>query len=118
MLYRVGNVSKSNIGKETREGSGLTGSLDRPGVYRARHDPDGPATVSESVIEAIADVADVDPTKTVIPLAERIDPDALDALFATHEGDVEVTFKICGLEVLVQSDGRIRIEEASTPDAR
>jgi hypothetical protein len=99
--------------KDATDNSGLTEAPDRSGVYRTTHDPDGSATVSDTVIEAVAEVADVDPTTTLIPLADRIDPDALDALFANREGEVQLTFSVCGLEVLVQSDGRIRIVDDS-----
>jgi hypothetical protein len=98
---------------DTTGSSGLTESPDRPGVYRATHDPDGPATVSDTVIEAVAEVAGVDPTTTIIPLSDRIDPDALDALFAANEGAAQTTFRVCGLEVLVRSDGRVRIVDES-----
>ena len=101
------------MGKDATDSSGLTEAPDRSGVYRATHDPNGPATVSDTVIEAVAEVADVDPTTTLIPLADRIDPDALDALFVDRECDVQLTFSVCGLEVLVQSDGRIRIVDDS-----
>jgi hypothetical protein len=94
----------------------LTEAPDRSGVYRATYDPDGPATLSDVVIEAIAEVAGVDPTTTVIPLADRIDPDSLDALFADSEGEAQTTFRVCGLEVLVRSDGRIRIVDDSVSD--
>jgi len=106
-------VSKSNIERDTAGSSGLTESPDRSGVYRATHDPDGPATVSDTVIEAVAEVAGVDPTTTIIPLSDRIDPDALDALFAADEGAAQATFRVCGLEVLVRSDGRVRIVDES-----
>jgi hypothetical protein len=98
---------------DTTGSSGLTESPDSPGVYRVTHDPDGPATVSDTVIEAVAEVAGVDPTTTIIPLSERIDPDALDALFAANEGAAQTTFRVCGLEVLVRSDGRVRIVDES-----
>lgn len=104
------------MGNETNESAGLTESPDRSGVYRATYDPDGPGTVSDTVIEAIAEVAGVDPTKTVIPVADRIDPDALNALFTDDEGETQVTFKVCGLEVLVRSDGRVRIVDESVTD--
>jgi len=110
-------VSKSNMEGDTTGSSGLTESPDRPGVYRATHDPDGPATVSDTVIEAVAEVAGVDPTTTVIPLSDRIDPDALDALFADDEGAAQTTFRVCGLEVLVRSDGRVRIVDESVSNA-
>lgn len=106
-------MSKSNMGKDATDSSGLTEAPGRTGVYRATHDPDGPATVSDTVIEAVADVAGVDPTNTLIPLADRIDPDALDGLFVDGDGDAQVTFSVCGLDVLVRSDGRIRIVDDS-----
>lgn len=105
------------MGKDTTDSSGLTEAPGRTGVYRATHDPEGPATVSDTVIEAVAEVADVDPTTTLIPLADRIDPDALDTLFVDSEGDVQITFSVCGLEILVQSDGRIRIVDDSIAGA-
>lgn len=115
-IHRERNVSKSNTGSETDDGSGLTESPDRPGVYRTQYDPDGPGTASDTVIQAIAEVADVDPTNTVIPLADRIDPDALNSLFADREGNAQTTFHVCGLEVLVRSDGRVRIVDDSVSD--
>lgn len=109
-------MSKSNTGNDTTDSAGPTESPDRSGIYRVTHDPDGPATVSETVIEAVAEVAGVDPTTTVIPLSDRIDPDALDALFADCEGKAQTTFRVCGLEVLVRSDGRVRIVDESVAD--
>lgn len=109
-------MSKSNTGKDATDSSGLAEAPNRSGVYRAMHDPDGPATVSDTVIEAVAAVADVDPTTTLIPLSERIDPDALDGLFVDGEGDVQLSFTVCGLEVLVRSDGRIRIVDDSVAE--
>ncbi|WP_128475922.1 HalOD1 output domain-containing protein [Halorussus pelagicus] len=102
--------------KNTNDSSGVTEAPDRPGVYRATYDPDGSATLSDVVIEAIAEVADVDPTTTVIPIADRIDPDALDSLFADSEGKAQATFRVCGLEVLVRSDGRVRIVDEHVSD--
>ncbi|MFC4448322.1 HalOD1 output domain-containing protein [Halorussus aquaticus] len=105
------------MGNDISESSGLTEAPDRSGVYRATYDPEGQTTVSDTVIAAIAEVAGVDPTQTVIPLSETIDPDALDALFADCEGDAQVTFRVSGLEVLVRSDGRVRIVDESVSDA-
>lgn len=110
-------MSKSDTESETADDSGLTEPGDRSGVFRAYHDPDGAGVVSDTVIEAIAEVAGVDPTKTVIPLGDCVDPDALDALFMDSGGDAQVTFRVCGLEVLVRSDGRIRILDQSVVNA-
>lgn len=97
------------MGNDTSESSTLSEAPGRAGVYRVTHDPDSSATVSDTVIRAIAEVAGVDPTNTVIPLSESIDPDALDGLFTSTDGEAQLTFRVCGLEVLVQSDGRVRI---------
>lgn len=110
-------MSKSCERNETNDDSGLTEACDEPGMYRARHDPDGSLTVSQTVIEAIAEVAGIDPTNTVVPIGERVDPDALDALFTNDEGATRVTIRVCGLVVLVRSDGRIRISNESVADA-
>lgn len=109
-------MSKSYRRNETTDDSRVTEACDEAGVYRARHDPEGPLTVSETVIEAIAEVADIDPTNTVVPIGERIDSEALDALFTNDEGATRVTFRVCGLVVLVRSDGRIRISNESVAD--
>lgn len=109
-------MSKTNPGNDTEESSILSESPDREGIYRATHDPDGPATVSDTVIEAIAEVAGVDPTSTIIPLSDRIDPDALDALFADDDGDAQVSFRVCGLDVFVRSDGHVRIVDESATE--
>lgn len=109
-------MSHINTENDTAERSEPTEAPERTGVYRETYDPDGPATLSNTVIEAIAEVAGVDPTQTVIPLADSIDPDALDSLFADTEGDVRVAFTVCGLEVLVWSDGEIRIVDDPFPD--
>ncbi|UPV74434.1 hypothetical protein M0R89_18120 [Halorussus limi] len=104
------------MGNDIDDNPGLTEAPDRSGVYRATYDPDGPAMLSDVVIEAIAEVADVDPTTTVIPVADRIDPDALDSLFVDSEGEAQATFRVCGLEVLVRSDGRVRIVDEPVSD--
>lgn len=104
------------MGNEISDSSTLTEAPDRSGVYRVTYDPERPGTVSDTVIEAIAEVAGVDPTETMIPLADRIDPDALDALFTADDGEAQVTFSVCGLEVLVRSDGRVRIVDESVLD--
>lgn len=101
---------------DAADSSRLTEGADRQGTYQTSHDPDGPATVSDTVIEAIATVAEVDPTTTVIPLSDHIDPDALDALFTDCGEDVQVRFSVCGLDVVVQSDGHVQITYDSVPD--
>ncbi|USZ68161.1 hypothetical protein NGM10_00105 [Halorussus salilacus] len=110
-------MSKSYGGNGADEGAELTEACERSGVYRARHDPDGPLALSETIIEVVAEIAGIDPTRTVVPLGERIDPDALDSLFTDAEGQASVSFEVCDLAVVVWSDGRIRISNRSVADS-
>ncbi|SHK78645.1 MULTISPECIES: HalOD1 output domain-containing protein [Haladaptatus] len=65
--------------------------------------------VSEAVIRAVADAAEVDPAD-MTPLYDIIDPDALDRLFrptssVTREVESSINFTMAGCEVVV-SDNR------------
>lgn len=75
-------------------------------------------SLSQAVVEAVADAEDVDPLDLGAPLYDVIDPDALDALFGTtHEGGRRtgrVTFEYCGHTVVVASDGAVTIADDST----
>ncbi|SDR34117.1 HalOD1 output domain-containing protein [Natronobacterium texcoconense] len=84
-------------------------------VYRAVHDPDGPATLSTTVVHALADCMGVDPTDGRISLYDAVDPDALDKLFRPrHDGTPRssghVSFVVADHQVTVYSDGEILIE--------
>ncbi|SFR36557.1 HalOD1 output domain-containing protein [Halogeometricum limi] len=63
--------------------------------------------VSTSVVLSVAAIEGEEPT-ALPPLAEAIDPDALDDLFA---GDVrgQVSFTYTGYDVTIHDDGRIEI---------
>ncbi len=75
--------------------------------------------VSEIVIEAIANQADVDPLDLGVPLGTVIDPDALDALFtspfddALRDGRVEFTY--CDYQVTVNHHSETGITVDVTP---
>lgn len=59
-------------------------------------------TPSQAVVEAVANAIDQSPLE-LVPLADAIDPDALDAMLDTPNGEpsaVTVTFEYCGLEVM------------------
>lgn len=68
--------------------------------------------VTVAIIEAVATEADVDPA-AMPPLFERIDPDALDALFApTMTGSARsgtIEFPYCGYEVSVRYDDDVSV---------
>lgn len=68
--------------------------------------------VSEAVVYAVAERTDTDP-KTLEPLHDVVDPDALNALFETKRTGlsrppVRVTFTYCGCEVVISADGTVR----------
>lgn len=63
------------------------------------------APPSALVLEAIAEATGLDPTRWPIPLAEYVDPEALDALFVG--ADARLVFVMWGMEVAVSSDGRV-----------
>ena len=70
-------------------------------------------SVSVSVVAAVADVLDRDPT-TIEPLYHIIDLEALDALFPRRgtDSDVvdgQVTFSVEGCKVTVYATGRIEV---------
>ena len=62
-----------------------------------------------AVIDSVADVTGTDPTK-LEPLADRIDPDALDVLVETTD-EIEITFVWQGLVIRVDSTGWVVIEQ-------
>lgn len=109
-------VSKSDTNDDADDVSKLTDVRGQKETYHVRHDPSTGRTLSETVIEAIADVAGVDPTTTIIPLSDQVDPDALDALFDGREARSDyssrVVLYLCGLEVVVHGDGHVRIRNA------
>lgn len=78
---------------------------------------DTPASVSERVVEAVAEVEDESPTALSQPLNEVVDPEALDALFEPQPdgrprdaGRVE--FDYYGYTVVVYGDGSVELDDA------
>lgn len=81
-------------------------------MYRHEFDDDEPGRVSDGVISVVSAVDDTDPMD-LPPLAESIDPDALDALFDRDDiPDRRLTFSYCSYRITVTADA-IRLEEAS-----
>lgn len=86
-----------------------------PPLYRASHDPNGPATLSTTVVHALADCLGIDVTDSRISLYDTVDPDALDTLFRPrHDGSPRaggtLSFVVEGHHVTVHGDGEIVIE--------
>ncbi|WP_254525656.1 HalOD1 output domain-containing protein [Natrinema caseinilyticum] len=75
-----------------------------------RHDQ----TAVEQVIRTIADDDDVDPVSISPPLADVIDPDALNELVdhgsRNPDGNLEVEFAYRGHDVVVTSDGTVELD--------
>lgn len=90
----------------------------RPEGYQSsrtsHHVPEHPyEPMTETIIEAIAEASDADPTQ-LAPLYESIDPDALDDLFDRHSDasvPTRVTFRHEGFEVMVEHDGRVEVRD-------
>ncbi|OLZ39629.1 hypothetical protein A6E15_00910 [Natrinema saccharevitans] len=86
-----------------------------PSLYRVSHDPTGPATLSTTVVHALADCMDVDVTDGRVALYDAVDPAALDELFRPrHDGRPRtggaLSFVVNGYHVTVSGDGEILIE--------
>ncbi|QLK27650.1 hypothetical protein HYG81_08610 [Natrinema zhouii] len=86
-----------------------------PPLYRAAHDPDGPATLSTTVIHALADCMGVDVTDSRVSLYNTVDPDALNTLFRPRDDGTPriggtLSFVVSGYHVRVGGNGEILIE--------
>lgn len=82
--------------------------------YVTRYDSGGPSKLTTTLVHALAEFADTDVTEMEETLYDRVDPDALDQLFAprsdgTPRSEGHVTFTLAGHLVMVTSDGRIEI---------
>lgn len=82
----------------------------RPPLARTRVGADD--RPSDAVVAAVAAVTDRDPL-SLPPLADAIDPDALDGLFATATGPGgRVAFAFAGFDVVVTGDGGVGVYES------
>jgi len=63
---------------------------------------------SLAIMRTIAAVKDIEPDE-MDPLYGSIDPDALDTLFRSTDTEIGVRFRFDGHEVMIESEGRIRI---------
>ncbi|GKZ16120.1 HalOD1 output domain-containing protein [Haladaptatus sp. T7] len=97
----------SNSGKHTHPAETA------PETYHTCHDWTDSKQLSTTVMTAIAEAMDADPTE-IGPLYDRFDPDALDGLFSPRSdgaprtgGRVGFTFE--GYHVFIRSDGHISV---------
>jgi hypothetical protein len=82
-------------------------------TYDLTHDWTSNRSLGATVVEAVATARDADPT-TLEPLADAIDPDALDEVFRPasgrrHRNDGNVTFVFAGTHVTVWGDGTVEV---------
>ena len=77
---------------------------------------------SRTVVEAVAEAEDIPPEELRPPTYESlhavVDPEALDALFATRSDGTprpagEVSFPFCGYAVTVEADGTVTVDETA-----
>jgi hypothetical protein len=88
----------------------------RTPAHETRHDLDGPAAISQTVIEAVAAAEGVDPTDCDLELYEAVDLEALDALFdrRSRDGRWRFEFSIDDYLVVVAGDGNVTVCENVT----
>ena len=92
---------------ETRDGP----TDRRANTHYVHYDPGSDATLSATLVRAVADLADEDPL-AIDPLYETIDPDTLNEFVGADElPDVAgtVTFTYEGLEVTVHASGLLEL---------
>lgn len=88
--------------------------------YTVYHDFDGPATVTETVVHALANVAGVDVTDADFALYDYVDPESLDRLFTprpdgTPRSNGHVSFRVMGYRTTVYATGQVSIVPAGNP---
>lgn len=104
-----------SIDDRSRTNDDVAVTQQQAGTYRTYHDMSS-GQLSLTVILALAEVDDTDPTDLVDNLSRYVDPDALDRLFRTRPGGDQrgpgrVEFEMAGYRVQVHSDGEIVINE-------
>jgi hypothetical protein len=71
--------------------------------------------ISEMVVSTVAQAKGVDPLE-LEPLYNVVDPDALDSLFASNDGQssMELCFEMAGCEVVVDGAGEVAVTPPET----
>lgn len=93
---------------------------DSTGRYHAEFALDGPNSVPDAVVFALAEITDRDPVE-LSPLGDVVDTDALGAIFrpaAESDSHVSVTFEYQGYLVTVHDTGTISFEESERANHR
>lgn len=87
----------------------------RTDVERHPRSPDGSRRASAAVVEAVAETKGVRPEAIGQPLNDVVDPDALDALFATRRDGTPrsggtVSFTLADVVVTVTDGPRVTVD--------
>jgi hypothetical protein len=75
-----------------------------------------PTTPTDAVVQAVAAVRGVDPTELTEPLYDVVDPEALDALLASSNGEMTVSFRYGGHVVRVTDDLSVFVDGSAADD--
>lgn len=89
--------------------------------YVFHHDPESTATITTTIVHALAQIADTDVSQGEFSLYDSVDPDALDRLFRTKADGTErsgghVAFTALEHEVYVYANGDVIIYPPSEVD--
>lgn len=68
---------------------------------------DSKQSLSEAVVDAVAAEEDVKPEELSRPLYPAVDPDALDSLFRTDDGEVAIRY--LDYEIVAHAEGTVEI---------
>ncbi|NUB92490.1 hypothetical protein HTZ84_04590 [Haloterrigena sp. SYSU A558-1] len=82
--------------------------------YVFNHDPDGTATITTTIVHALASIADTDVSQGEFSLYDSVDPDALDRIFSKKADGTErtgghIAFTALEHEVYVYANGDVII---------
>ncbi|WP_049924682.1 HalOD1 output domain-containing protein [Halopiger djelfimassiliensis] len=82
--------------------------------YVFKHDPDGTATITTTIVHALASIADTDVSQGEFSLYDSVDPDALDRIFSkkadgTERSGGHVAFTALEHEIYVYANGDVII---------
>lgn len=82
------------------------------GGFHVAHIEDG-EHVSETVLRAVAALSD-EPMVELPPIADTVDPDALDRLFASSKSPASLRFQYHGFTISIEGDA-VRIRKEPEP---
>lgn len=81
-------------------------------VYRTEYGTDG-EPLSTDIAEGVAAVRGEDPTCSSFVLTDHVDPDAVDALAASHGSDWRFDIDVADCHVTVHGDGTLVVRPSA-----